>query len=102
MILFNTTFVVENSLKANFLLWVSKVLLPAAAESGLLTDPLVSRILQPDDDPCEAESFAVQFKSESLETAKVWRDSVFPELFHLISKENPQSILPFSTFMEII
>ena len=102
MILFNTTFIVDVSAKAPFISWARNTLIPEAVASGIFTDPLMTRILPPDDEPCESESFAVQLKAESEDAVKSWQEKNFPSLFLPLAEEYPQSVLPFSTFMEII
>lgn len=104
MILFNTTFIVDPTLKTTFLDWAKTTLIPRTLASGLFTDPLAMRVLPPEiqAEPCETESYAIQFKSSSLEAATAWAQSGFLELFAPLAKQYPQAILPFSTFMEII
>ena len=108
MILYNTTFIVDTRLSDQFTTWVSTRYITTAIESGLLEQPLLTRILQPADisagpSDCNMESFALQFKSPSLEASHKWDEEVAPVLINEFHRgRSAESLLSFSTFMEIL
>lgn len=100
MILFNTTFVVHTSATDAFLGWVNDTFIPAAVDSGVFVEPLLTRILASHDP--EVVSFAVQFKAHSQSEAERWNNGDAALLMQDLHSRFGENILPFSTFMEIL
>lgn len=105
MILYNTTFIVDAHAIESFKAWVSASFIPAALESGIFIEPLLTRIIPPpevgqDDLAC---SFALQFKADDHAKANYWNEEIAPTLLQpLVLKHGAESILSFTTFMEIL
>lgn len=102
MYLFNTTFIVDTHAVSYFRTWVSTCFIPKALTSSLFFDPLLTKIIQPEPSEDNVESYALQFKTHSLSEAQNWKESEARNLFGLIQSKYPESVLQFSTFMEII
>lgn len=102
MILYNTTFVVDIQVIEPFRSWVLSTFIPRALESGVFFDPLFTKIVPqlPQDET--SESFAVQFKAQEMVDAQNWNDTVSLRLVGDIQNVYRDSVLAFSTFMEII
>ena len=104
MVVYNTTFVVDSWVIEPFKSWVSSTFIPGALDGGVFIDPLFTRIVpQPaQDDDETAESFAVQFKAREMADARNWNDTIGARLIGEIQNRYHDSVLSFSTFMEII
>ena len=100
MILLNTTFIVHKSIEKAFISWVNDTYIPAAEQSGIFIEPLLSRILL-ETDP-EATSFALQMRAHSHQEANTWHDCDAAALKSDIAKMWGEKMLHFTTFMEII
>ncbi len=101
MVLYNTTFVVDSRVIEPFKSWVASAFIPGALDSGVFIDPLFTRILSTQGDET-AESFAVQFKAREMADAQNWNDTTGARLIEDIQETYHDSVLAFSTFMEII
>lgn len=105
MILYNTTFIVDAHAIDSFKAWVSASFIPTALESGIFIEPLLTRIIPTadmgkDDSAC---SFALQFKADDHTKATIWNEEIAPKLLQpLALKHGAESILSFTTFMEIL
>lgn len=102
MILFNTTFIIDRRLTPMFNDWGNNIFIPAAVSSGLLCDPLFCKILPQDIEDEESESFAIQFKANTMDDAQSWADNEGASLIGDIQDGKEGLVLAFSTFMEII
>lgn len=102
MVLYNTTFVVDSRVIEPFKSWVASAFIPGALECGVFIDPLFTRILPQSMQDDTAESFAVQFKAREMADARNWNDSTGAKLIGDIQDAYHDSVLAFSTFMEII
>lgn len=100
MVLFNTTFHVHTNADAAFLQWIRHTYIPAALESGLLSSPLFTRIMI-DSDP-EAKSYALQFTAQTEHDVEMWRNGIAADHLHALSARHGESVLHFSTLMEIL
>lgn len=105
MILYNTTFIVDTHAVDSFKAWVSASFIPAALESGIFLEPLLTRIIPPADMAQEDSvcSFALQFKADDHTKATIWNEEIAPTILQpLALKHGAESILSFTTFMEIL
>lgn len=97
MIILNTTFYVHESIDRLFHQWLQQEYLPSAMKAGL-GEPSVARLLM---EPQEGMSgYAVQFVSESIESAQTWHDNEAASLRGLLSEKHGERILFFTTYME--
>lgn len=98
MIIINTTFHVERSIENNFCKWVRDEYVPSALASGILSEPGFSRILIEVQEDCS--SFAVSFKTESIEDAVTWHDGHGAALRQSLHAKFGEKALFFSTYMD--
>lgn len=100
MLIYNTTFLVNNKLSLIWMKWVEDVHIPFMRKTGKFMAPQIARVLFTEDK--ESTSYSVQFKIENIESLGVWSelyaDHVQREIFDKFGKE----VLPFSTVLEII
>jgi hypothetical protein len=96
----NTTFVIHSSIEAEFIAWLRSSYIPAATQAGVFGAPSIARVLtriEPD-----TESIAVQLPATSLAEAQQWHDSVADELRNKAHARWSNSMMFFSTYMELI
>ncbi len=98
MIIFNTTFHVNEPIVGSFKSWVRDIYIPKALETDGISAPEFAKIL------IEVQegyaSFAVQFKAESLDAAVKWHDGDAAVLRHELSLKFGDKVLFFTTYME--
>lgn len=98
MIILNTTFHIHVSISDEFLRWVRESYFPSALASGLLTDPVLARLLiQVQED---AEGYAVQLRAASTEDAARWHDGEGDRLRRELTTRFGQRLVFFTTYME--
>jgi hypothetical protein len=99
MIIYNTTFNVENGTVSEFLKWMRLTYIPAALADGTLAAPQLARIMinQPD-----GTSYAMQFQANSLGALQRWNQSTGKALMQQLSARFGSNAVSFSTMMEKI
>lgn len=100
MLIYNTTYVVENQKITVWKKWIDDIHIPFMRKTGKFTSPQITKILFPDNG--ETTSFSVQFKIKNLESLGIWSELYAEQLQHDITKRFGKDVLPFSTVMEII
>ena len=70
MIVYNTTFHVENDVKDEFIEYMLQEFIPASTKTGLLTYPRLARVHGKDSD--EGASFAMEFIVSDLFVLERW------------------------------
>lgn len=100
MILLNTTFIVHKSIERDFVYWIHETYIPAAEESGIFSDSILSRIMTQTDP--EGTNYAVQMRAVSHDLAEKWHDCQAADLKNEIARTWGQKVLHFTTFMEIL
>ncbi len=98
MIVYNTTFVVMNSVKDNFLAWVRTVYVPHATQSRKLVAPMLTRIIGSVEEG--TESYAVQFRAHSEESLQEWKEEIGNALISDMTRRFGQQVMGFSTVMD--
>ena len=100
MILINTTFYVEASVEAPFLVWVREHYFPCALDDDTFARPFFARLML---EPQEGMTgYAVQICAPTHEAAVAWHDGAAAELRGDLSSRFGQRILFFTTYMEEI
>lgn len=102
MILYNTTFVVSDAIQSLFLNWIKEKFIPQANSTGVFHSPLLTRIINDSPEQVGQNSFAMQFKCDSLEIAKKWHDNIGTNLMSELGEKYKYDFLYFTTFMDII
>lgn len=100
MIVYNTTFHIDNGVLDEGLAFLVDVYLPRASASGFLQNPLLRKVLHNSTD--EGISFSVQFHVKNIDTLNFWLENE-GKLLHqeLVTKFGPK-IAGFSTLLEEI
>ncbi|MDO4691415.1 MAG: DUF4286 family protein [Porphyromonadaceae bacterium] len=99
-IIYNTTFVIEEKIKDDFLRFIKEIYIPGVLAHGILSDARLMRVVStPTEDP--TLSYALQFVAPNQRTLSTYLEEqgrIYPEkLVRLFG----QSVMGFSTFMEL-
>ncbi|MCM1349564.1 MAG: DUF4286 family protein [Firmicutes bacterium] len=98
MILLNTTFVIPVSEETAFLNWVSQHYFPTIFRKGH-AEPKLLAIPAPDE---LSKAFGVQFTVADKKEAAMWRDNILPLTITKLTTAAPDTILHFTTLMDIL
>lgn len=100
MLIYNTTYQVENDDARNFVIWLHEVYMPQVEENGLLKAPRLTRILTHKEE--ETECFSLQWEVEDTRILHQWHTAqgaaLNAEMMHVFKDK----VLAFSTLMEVI
>ena len=100
MIVYNTTFNIENDILTVCIEYLKKSYPPRASASGFLRTPYLRRILQ--DESEDASSYSVQFHVKNPETLEYWMQSEGRALQEELITRFGTKIVGFSTLLEEI
>ena len=100
MIVYNTTFNIENDILTECIEYLKKSYMPRASASGFLRTPYLRRILQ--DESEDASSYSVQFHVKNPETLEYWMQSEGRALQEELITRFGTKIVGFSTLLEEI
>lgn len=100
MIVYNTTFHIDNGVLEEGLTFLKEVYLPRAIESGFLLNPLLRRVLNTAED--EGMSFSVQFHVKNADTLNFWLENHGNILHQELVDRFGQKIAGFTTLLEEI
>lgn len=100
MLIYNTTYQVENDDARNFVIWLHEVYMPQVEENGLLKDPRLTRILSHKEE--ESECFSLQWEVEDTRTLHQWHTAQGAALNAEMLQVFKEKVLAFSTLMEVI
>lgn len=100
MLIYNTTFHVEEADARNFVIWINEVYIPQVEASGRLSAPRLSRILShPDPD---SECFALQWEVKDSATLHAWHTEQGLVLNQEMLSLFQNKIVAIPTLMEVI
>lgn len=100
MIIFNTTYHVDNLVLDDFIKFLRNEFIPAATASKELSEPRLTRVLA--QEPQEGSSFALQFEVEELEKLDDWYDQIGDNLNEDLVAKFGSQVVGFSTLLEVI
>jgi len=99
MIIYNTTFHVEDDILTESIEYLKSEYVPNAIRSGLLIQPVLQRVLQ---DVEAGVSLCVQFRVKNEETLHEWIKKEGGELQHQLVKRFGNKMVGFSTLLDEI
>lgn len=100
MIIYNTTFNIENDILDECIDYLKTSYIPRAAASGFLMTPYLRRILQ--DETEDASTYSVQFHVKNPETLDYWLQNEGRSLQQELVTRFGTKIVGFSTLLEDI
>lgn len=99
MLIYNTTYHVEEGYEKNFLIWLQEYYLPEVEKQGMLHAPRILRVLSHRDD---GESYSVQFEVEDSARLHRWHQEQGVKLNEELLKTFQDKVVGFPTLMEVI
>ena len=83
MLIYNTTFQVDDEVHDNFLIWIKESYIPEVEKHGALRAPRICRVLSHRD---EGTSYSLQGARLNQELVKIFKDKVvgFPTLMEVL------------------
>lgn len=100
MLLYNTTYHVEEGQEKYFLIWMQEHYLPEVERYGVLKAPRIMRILSHIEEG--SVCFSVQFEVENSAVLHKWHQEQGVKLNEELLKMFEQKVIGFPTLMEII
>lgn len=98
MIIYNTTFNIENDVLAECVDYLKRDYIPRAVASGFLMTPYLRRILQNEVE--KASSYSIQFHVKNCETLDYWMQSEGRALQQELVRLFGYKVVGFSTLLE--
>lgn len=100
MIIFNTTYTVEQADARNFVIWIHQTMVPRAVHGGRLQSPRLARVLSHHDE--QSECFCLQFEVEDTASLHQWYVEQGKALAQELNQLFDGRVVAFSTLMEEI
>mgnify|MGYP005607014149 FL=1 len=100
MLIYNTTYQVDDKDAENFIIWIHQVFMPKAQEGGLVSKARLTRILSHRNE--SGECFSLQFEVESSAILHKWYNSTGNVLNQEMLKVFDNNVVGFTTLMEVI
>ncbi len=105
MILYNTTFSVDDNIVLPFVDFIRDVFIPLAQESGLHSGLLTELRVTPEKNSITGENtrtFALQLRAPSQDALDEFRSDVLPELYRLASAQWGMGLAFFESTLDVI
>ena len=99
MLIFNTTYHLEDENERLFLIWLQEFYLPAMEKDSRLTHPRIARILSHRD---AGTCISLQFEVENSATLHRWHQELGVKLNDELVKTFKDKVVGFPTLMEVI
>ena len=100
MIVFNTTFHVDEAIQDDFIEYMVHVFIPMSTRSGLLSSPRLARIFGKEED--EGLSFAMEFEVADIVMMEKWNAEESKYVFNPLMVMFKEKVIGFSTLMQTI
>jgi hypothetical protein len=99
MLLYNVTFIIEDSAAAAWLLWMTEEHIPAVLATGMFVS---NRLLRVIDSPNEGVTFCSQYVAQTMEDYETYQSQYAPALIHELDTRFKDKFVSFRTLMEYI
>ncbi len=100
MLIYNTTYQVEEEQEDNFLIWIKEFYLPEVEKNGLLRAPRLVRVLSHREEG--STCYSLQFEVESSAILHRWHMGQGVRLNEELLKIFEDKVVGFPTLMEVI
>ena len=100
MIVFNTTFHVEEEIHEEFVEYMLQRFIPMSTKSGLLTSPRLSRVFGKEEET--GHSFAMEFLVADLTALERWNSEESGAVYAPLLEKFKERMAGFSTVMQTI
>lgn len=99
MLIYNTTFQVDDEVNDNFLIWIKEYYIPEIEKEGALTAPRICRILSHRED---GTSYSLQWEVENSAILHRWHQTQGVKINEELVKVFKDKVIGFPTLMEVI
>ena len=99
MIIYNTTFHVEDEILSESIEYLKHAFIPAVISSGVLSRPVLQRVVQEEE---AGASLCVQFRVKDQETLQNWIDQKGIDIQHKLVERFGNKMVGFSTLLDEI
>lgn len=99
MILYNITFIIEDTINSEWLEWMNKTLLPAVTNTGLFISHRMLKVL---DSPNPGFTYCLQFQTDEIGNFHTFKRDHEPEMIGALSASFENKFVLFNTLMEFI
>ena len=99
MLIYNTTFHVEDEVLNNFLIWIKECYITEVKKQGTLKSPRLCKILSHHD---EGHSYSLQWEVENSAVLHHWHMEQGKHLHEELIKIFKDKVVGFPTLMEVI
>lgn len=100
MLIYNTTYQVDENQEDNFLIWMKEFYLPEVEKAGVLSAPRIMRVLSHREEG--STCYSVQFEVESSGVLHRWHLEQGVKLNEELLKIFADKVVGFPTLMEVI
>lgn len=100
MIIYNTTFHMEEEIREECLRYLKKEYIPQASGSGFLRMPKLMRVMTAPEE--SGASYSLQFRVKNVETLQYWLEQEGTALQHTLTRRFGQKLAGFTTLLEEI
>ncbi len=99
MILYNITFIIDDTINSEWLEWMNEKLLPEVANTDLFISQRMLRVL---DSPNEGITYCLQFTTDNISNFHAFKQTYEPAIFKSLSTSFENKLVFFKTLMEFI
>lgn len=99
MLIYNTTFQVDDSVHDNFLIWIKEFYIPEVEQNGTLKSPRICKVLSHRE---EGSSYSLQWEVENSGLLHRWHMEQGVKLNEELSKLFDNKVIGFPTLMEVV
>lgn len=100
MIVFNTTFHVDEVINEEFIEYMLQQFIPMSTKSGLLTSPRLARVFGKEGE--EGYSYAMEFVAADIVTLERWNADESKIVYDPLLEKFKEKLIGFSTIMQTI
>lgn len=100
MLIYNTTYQIDEDQEDNFLIWIKEFYLPEVEKAGILHAPRLLRVLSHREEG--SNSYSLQFEVESSAVLHRWHIEQGMKLNEELVKTFQNKVVGFPTLMEVV
>lgn len=102
MLLYNVTVSVDQRIEADWLRWMKNEHIPEVMNTGMFTMHRICRLVQPQPQPEEGVTYAIQYYCDSQELLNRYFEEFAPALQQAHAAKYAQHTAAFRTVLEIV
>lgn len=100
MLVFNTTYHIEEKSKKNFLIWIEEYYIPQVLKSDLLKNPKMMKVLSNQED--STSTYSLQWEVEDSKVLHTWYSQYGAEINKEMTSIFKDDVIGFPTLLEVV